>query len=92
MEKSLKEVAAKQDRVLKAKAETNIEAGTSSQWLPNQIVQFSKLDHLVSLASGQERPSRTTAPEMAPTPRWCPPGLTPSQRRRIQWMREEAAK
>jgi hypothetical protein len=26
-------------------------------------------------------------PEMAPTPHWCPPGLTPSQRRRIQRMR-----
>jgi hypothetical protein len=34
---------------------------------------------------------------MAPTPHWCPPGLTPSQKRRIQWMRvqkprKEAAK
>jgi hypothetical protein len=33
----------------------------------------------------------------APAPHWCPPGLTPSQRRRIQWMRaqkmrEEAVK
>jgi hypothetical protein len=35
-------------------------------------------------------------PETAPAPHWCPPGLTPNQRRRIQWMRaqklrEEAA-
>jgi hypothetical protein len=35
-------------------------------------------------------------PRMALTPHWCPLGLTPSQRRRIQWMkaqmlREEAA-
>jgi hypothetical protein len=26
-------------------------------------------------------------PGMAPAPPWCPPDLTPSQRRRIQWMR-----
>jgi hypothetical protein len=34
---------------------------------------------------------------MAPAPRWCPPGITPGQRRRfqqmrVQKMRQEAAK
>jgi hypothetical protein len=41
--------------------------------------------------------SRTTVPRMAPAPRWCPPGLTPNQRRRIPQMmayklREEVGK
>jgi hypothetical protein len=28
-------------------------------------------------------------PGTALAPHWCPPGLTPSQRRRIQWMRTQ---
>jgi hypothetical protein len=28
-------------------------------------------------------------PGMAPAPHWCPLDLTPSQRRRIQWMRAQ---
>jgi hypothetical protein len=94
-EKSLEEVAAEQDRVPEAKIETKIEAGTCLQWPPNRIVWFPKLDHLVSLGSEQKKASRTTAPRTAPTPYWCPPGLTPRQRRiqhmRAQKMREEAA-
>jgi hypothetical protein len=89
MEKSPEEVVVEQDRVPEAKAETKTEARTSSWWSPNRTVQFYKSDHPVSLASGQKRPSRTIAPGMAPTPHWCHPGLTPSQRRRIQWMRAQ---
>jgi hypothetical protein len=90
-------VAAEQDRVPEAKIETKIEAETCSQWPPNRTVRFPKLDHLVSLGSEQKKASRTTAPRTAPTPYWCPPGLMPRQRRRIQRMRaqkmrEEAAK
>jgi hypothetical protein len=95
-EKGPEEVAAEQDMVLGAEAKIMTEAGTSSQQPPNQTVQFPKLDHSVSSGSGQKGMSRTTVPETAPAPRWCPPGLTSSQRRRIQWMRahkmrEEAA-
>jgi hypothetical protein len=48
------------------------------------------------MGSGQKKASKTTALGMAPAPHWCSPGLTPSQRRRIQRMRahkmrEEAA-
>jgi hypothetical protein len=92
-EKSLEEVAAEQDRVPEAKIETKIESETCSQWPPNRTVRFPKLDHLVSLGSEQKKASRTTAPRTAPTPYWCPPGLTPRQRRiqrmRAQKMREE---
>jgi hypothetical protein len=82
--KSPEEVAAEQNKVLEVKAETKIGAGTSSQWPPNRTVQFPKPNHPVSLASGQKKPSSTTASGTAPAPRWCPPGLMPSQRRRIQ--------
>jgi hypothetical protein len=51
------EVAAEQDSNLEAKAETKTEAGTSSQWSPNWIVQFSKPDHHVSLGLGQRKAS-----------------------------------
>jgi hypothetical protein len=51
------EVAAKQDRNLEARAETKTEAGTSSQRLPNWIVQFSKPDHHVSPGLGQRKAS-----------------------------------
>jgi hypothetical protein len=59
-------------------------------------VTATKLDHSVSSGSEKKGTSRITVPGMALVPRWCPPGLTPSQRRRIQWMRaqkmrEEAA-
>jgi hypothetical protein len=58
--------------------------------------RFPKPDHPVSSASGQKKPSKTTTPGTALAPHWCPQGLTPSQRRRIQLMRaqkvrEEAA-
>jgi hypothetical protein len=41
------------------------------------------------MALGNKKASKTTAPGMAPAPRWCPPSLTPSQRRRIRWMRAQ---
>jgi hypothetical protein len=51
-EKSPEEVAVEQDKVWEVKAETKIEAGTSS-WRPlNWIVWFHKPDHSVSLALG----------------------------------------
>jgi hypothetical protein len=52
VEKNPEEVAAEQDRVLEAKVETKMEAGTSSRWPPNWIDWFLKLDHPVSLGSG----------------------------------------
>jgi hypothetical protein len=88
-EKSLEEVVAEQERVLEAKAETRTEARTSSRCPPNRTVWFPKSDHPVLAALGQRRTSRTTAPGMAPAARWYPLGLTPSQRRRIQWMRAQ---
>jgi hypothetical protein len=53
----------------------------------DQFAAAAKLDHPVSAASGQKKPSSAIAPGTALAPRWCPPGLMPSQRRRIQWMR-----
>jgi hypothetical protein len=47
------------------------------------------LDHPVSPSSRQRRTSKITVPRTAPAPHWCPPGLTPSQRRRIKWMRAQ---
>jgi hypothetical protein len=41
------------------------------------------------VASGQKKASKTIVPGTAPTPHWCPSGLTPSQRWRIQWMRAQ---
>jgi hypothetical protein len=83
-EKGPKEVAAVQNRVPREKVGNKTEAKTSPQQSPNQTVWFPKPDHLVSLGSGQRKASRTTMPKMAPAPHWCPPRLTPSQRRRIQ--------
>jgi hypothetical protein len=45
-EKSLEEVAAEQNRVLEAKAETRIEAGTSSRRPPNQTFRFRQLQDI----------------------------------------------
>jgi hypothetical protein len=77
------EVAAEPDRVPEEKTEAKTEAGTSLQWPPNRTVRFPKPDQLVSSGSGQRKASRTTASGMAPTPHWCPLGLTPNQRRKI---------
>jgi hypothetical protein len=41
------------------------------------------------LASGQKKPSTTNVLRTAPAPRWCPPDLMSSQRKRIQWMRAQ---
>jgi hypothetical protein len=83
MEKFLEEVAVEKNRVPEAKAETRTGARTSSRWPPNQTNRFPKLDHPISSTSGQKKPLSTTALGMAPAPHWCPPYLTPSQRRRI---------
>jgi hypothetical protein len=64
--------------VPEVKAEIKIEAGTSSQRLPNRTVQFPKPDHLISPGSAQKEALRTTALGMAPTPSWCTLGLKPS--------------
>jgi hypothetical protein len=55
----------------------------------DQFAAVAKPDHPVSLGSGQRNASRITTPRMAPTPHWCPPVLTPSQRRKIQQMRAQ---
>jgi hypothetical protein len=83
MERSPEEVTTEPNRVLEEKAETKTEVGTCSHQPPNQTVQFPKLDHPILSSLGQKITSRTTAPGMAPTPHWCPPGLMPNQRRRI---------
>jgi hypothetical protein len=83
-EKSPEEVVAEQNRIPEVKAETIAEAGSSSRQPPNWIVQFPKPDHSVSSGPGQRGTSRTTTPKIAPPFRLCPPGLTSSQRRRIQ--------
>jgi hypothetical protein len=75
---------------------TRAEAVASSQQQPNRIVQFDKPNHLVSPRSMQRGVLKTITPRIAPSPHWCPPGLTPSQRRRIQGLgaqklREEVA-
>jgi hypothetical protein len=49
-ERKFEEVAAEQDMISEAKAETKIEAGTSSRRPSNQAVRFPKPDHLVSSA------------------------------------------
>jgi hypothetical protein len=67
--------------------EIRTEAGASSQQQLNRIVRFAKPEHPVSPGSGQRRISWTTMTETALAPRWCPLGLTPSPRRRIQQMR-----
>jgi hypothetical protein len=88
-EKDSEGAAAEQNKAQGEKMEIRPEAGTGSQQPPNRTVRFPKPDHPVFLGSGQRRPSGATAPETTPTPRWCPPGLTPSQRRRIQRMRTQ---
>jgi hypothetical protein len=85
--KNPEEAITEQSKVSGAKTETRTEAGTSSRRPQNRTVRFSKPDHLVSAASGQKKASKTSAPGTALAPRWCPPGFTPSQRRRIQRMR-----
>jgi hypothetical protein len=94
-ERNPEEVVAEQNKVLGVKIETRTEAETSSRQPENRTVRFPKPDHLVSAALGQKQPSRTTTPRTTPALRWCPPSLTPSQRRRVlqmrvQKMREEA--
>jgi hypothetical protein len=66
-----------------------MEVGTNSRQPQNRIVQFPKPDHPVSAALGQKKASKTIAPRMPPTPRWCLLGLTPNQRRWIKWMRAQ---
>jgi hypothetical protein len=89
VERKSEEVVAQQDMVLKVKAKTKTKDEIYS-WRPtNWTVQFPKPDHPISSASGQKKPLRTTTPETAVAPRWCPPSLTPNQRRRIQRMRAQ---
>jgi hypothetical protein len=83
MEKNLEEATIEQIKVSGVKTKTRTEAGTSSQQPQNQIVRFLRPDHPISTASSQKQPSRTTTPGTALAPHWCPPGLTPSLRRRI---------
>jgi hypothetical protein len=86
VERNPEEVTTDQKNVPGAKIETRTKVRISSRQPQNQTVKFSKPDHPVSMTPSQKQPSRTTAPGMALAPRWCPPVLTPSQRRRIQRM------
>jgi hypothetical protein len=78
------EVVVEKDKAQGKKEENKTEVGFSSQKQQNQIVRLGKPEHLVSLGLVQKGISRTTTPGIAPTPHWCPPGLTPSQRGRTQ--------
>jgi hypothetical protein len=78
-----------QDKAQGKKTEIKTEVGVSSRKQQNQTVRFGKLEHLISLWQVQKGNSRTTAPEIAPTHRCYPLGLTPSQRRRIQRTRAQ---
>jgi hypothetical protein len=88
-ERGPEEVAAEQNKAQGEKIKIIAEARGSSQQQLNRIVRFGKPDHAVSPGSGQMGTSRTTTPGMALAPRWCPPGLTLTQRRRIQRMRAQ---
>jgi hypothetical protein len=89
VETSIEEVATEHNKVSREKTETKTESGTNSRQPQNRTVLFPKPDHPVSVAPGQKQPLRTTVLRTAPAPRWCPLGLTPSQRRRIQRMRAQ---
>jgi hypothetical protein len=78
MEKGLEEVSMEQYKAQGMNTEIRGKAGASSQQHQNQIVWFGKLEHLISPGSVQKGNLRTTTPRMAPTPWWCPLGLTPS--------------
>jgi hypothetical protein len=97
MEKGLEEVAAGENKVLEAKTEIRTKVGTSLRHPPNRTVQFFQTGPSGFGSFRIGRVSRTTTLGTTLAPRWCPPGLTPSQNRRIQRMRvrkmrEEAAK
>jgi ATP-dependent helicase YprA (DUF1998 family) len=77
-------VATKQNKAQDVETEIKNEAVASSQQQPNQTVRSSKPDNPVSLGSVQKEASKTIPPRTTPTPHWCPSGLTPIQRRRIQ--------
>jgi hypothetical protein len=64
----------------------------SSQQQPNRTVWFGKPDHPVSPRSVQKRTLKTIVLGTALSPRWCPPGLTPNQRRRIQQLRVQKSR
>jgi hypothetical protein len=92
MEKGPEEVAAKQNKAQGKEIDIRAKAVASSQQQPNRIVQFGKPDHLISPGFVQKGVSKSSAPGITLAPRWCPPGLTHSQRRRIQWMRAQKLK
>jgi hypothetical protein len=73
LEKGLEEVAEKRNKAQGEETEIRVKAVASSQQQPNQTVQFGKFDYPVSPGLVQKVVSQ-----------WCPPGLTHSQRRRIQ--------
>jgi hypothetical protein len=82
--KGPEEVATKQNMVQGEETKIRVEATASSQQLSNQTVRFGKPNLLVSSGSVQKGTSETIAPETAPAPRWCPPGLMHSKRMKIQ--------
>jgi hypothetical protein len=96
-EKGPEEVVAKQNKAQDEETKIKANAVASFQLQPNWIVRFGKPNHPFSLGSVQKGALKSTTPETALAPRWCPLGLMHSQRWRIQWMRaqklrEEAAK
>jgi hypothetical protein len=87
MEKGLENATVEQDKAQGKKTKIRVEAGASFQKKQIWTVWFHKPEHPISPGSVQQGNSRTIVSGMTSVPHWCPPGLTPSQRRRIQRMR-----
>jgi hypothetical protein len=90
--KGLEEVASKQNKTQGKETNIKTEAVASSQQQPNWTVRFGKPDHPISSGSVQKGALKSIVPGTTLALRWCPPGLTPSQRRRIQRLRAQKLK
>jgi hypothetical protein len=77
-EKGPEEVATKQNKAQGEEIEIIAEAVDSSRQQPNRTVRFGKPDHPVSPAPRQKKALNAIVPKTAPSPHWCPSGLTPS--------------
>jgi hypothetical protein len=88
-EKCPEEITEKQNKAQGEETEIRAKAVASSEQQPNWIVRFGELDHPVSPGSVQKGVLKTIAPRTASSACWCPLGITPSQRRRIQRLRAQ---
>jgi hypothetical protein len=93
--KGLEEIAEKQNKAQGKETKIKADAVSSS----SQTGKSDLVNRTIQFLQDQCRrgASKTIVPRTVPTTRWCPLGLTPSQRKRNQWvraqkLREEAAK